>query len=209
MSAKFVSATLGLMYRKVNDDGSVSGGPMYYISKRLPKFFKPLAWLFACSTVFGAFGAGGMFQANQAASALHTYFDISKEYNNSDNFTYNNSKNYGKIKIINKYYSFQIDYPNAFYSGLGTKYIEPHVIIRIIEPNKNISKPIFIKLKNGLPYRSLTHSPPPYTWPRSDPLFYYSKDKLPIRTQEQILRDSQYPKNMKFYPHFWGTRPPP
>ena len=32
MSAKFVSATLGLMYRKVNDDGSVSGGPMYYLT---------------------------------------------------------------------------------------------------------------------------------------------------------------------------------
>ena len=32
MSAKFVSATLGLMYRKVNDDGSVSCGPMYYLT---------------------------------------------------------------------------------------------------------------------------------------------------------------------------------
>ncbi len=31
MSAKFVSCTLGQLYRKVNDDGSVSGGPMYYL----------------------------------------------------------------------------------------------------------------------------------------------------------------------------------
>ncbi len=32
MSAKFVSCTLGQLYRKVNDDGSISGGPMYYLS---------------------------------------------------------------------------------------------------------------------------------------------------------------------------------
>ena len=32
MSAKFVSATLGQLYRKINDDGSISGGPMYYLS---------------------------------------------------------------------------------------------------------------------------------------------------------------------------------
>ena len=32
MSAKFVSCTLGQLYRKVNEDGSVSGGPMYYLS---------------------------------------------------------------------------------------------------------------------------------------------------------------------------------
>ena len=31
MSAKFVSCTLGQLYRKVNSDGSVSGGPMYYL----------------------------------------------------------------------------------------------------------------------------------------------------------------------------------
>ena len=35
MSAKFVSCTLGQLYRKVNEDGSVSGGPMYYLSQGL------------------------------------------------------------------------------------------------------------------------------------------------------------------------------
>ena len=49
---------------------------MYYISKRLPKFLKPLGWLFALSTIFGAFGASH-FQANPAASALSTYFNVS------------------------------------------------------------------------------------------------------------------------------------
>lgn len=77
MATKFVECTLGTKYREVNKQtGEVFGGPMYYIKKKLPKYLQPLAILFAVSTVFGAFGAGGMFQANQAASALSTYFNI-------------------------------------------------------------------------------------------------------------------------------------
>ena len=77
MATKFVECTLGTKYREVNKDtGEVFGGPMYYIKKKLPKFLQPLGILFAVSAVFGAFGAGGMFQANQAASALSSYFSI-------------------------------------------------------------------------------------------------------------------------------------
>ncbi|RAP24967.1 hypothetical protein DID73_00240 [Candidatus Marinamargulisbacteria bacterium SCGC AG-343-K17] len=77
MATKFVECTLGTKYRHVNTEtNEVYGGPMYYIKKKLPKFLQPLGILFAVSSVFGAFGAGGMFQANQAASALSTYFNI-------------------------------------------------------------------------------------------------------------------------------------
>ena len=71
MSAKFVSATLGQLYRKVNDDGSVSGGPMYYLSQGLEeKGFKTLGKIlgamYAVFIIGGAFGGGNMFQANQS-----------------------------------------------------------------------------------------------------------------------------------------------
>ena len=72
MSAKFVSATLGLMYRKVNDDGSVSGGPMYYLTYgfknkgKLSYLGKILGIMYAIFIIGGAFGGGNMFQANQS-----------------------------------------------------------------------------------------------------------------------------------------------
>jgi len=73
MSAKFVSATLGQLYRKVNDDGSISGGPMYYLDHGLrdkgSKFAilgKILAVIYAVFIIGGAFGGGNMFQANQS-----------------------------------------------------------------------------------------------------------------------------------------------
>tara|TARA_X000001036_G_scaffold232273_1_gene217002 strand:+ start:1988 stop:3409 length:1422 start_codon:yes stop_codon:yes gene_type:complete len=71
MSAKFVSCTLGQLYRKVNPDGSVSGGPMYYLDYGLKEkgygtLGKFLAVLYAIFIIGGAFGGGNMFQANQS-----------------------------------------------------------------------------------------------------------------------------------------------
>lgn len=71
MSTKFVECTLGVKYRDIEEDGSVSGGPMYYLSKgfaekgmALPG--KVLAMFFALMCVGGSLGGGNMFQANQA-----------------------------------------------------------------------------------------------------------------------------------------------
>jgi AGCS family alanine or glycine:cation symporter len=73
MATKFVECTLGTQYRLVKPDGTVSGGPMYYLSRgigehypKLKGFGVVLATIFAVCTMFGAIGAGGMFQANQA-----------------------------------------------------------------------------------------------------------------------------------------------
>ena len=75
MSTKFIECTLGVKYRKVNPDGSVSGGPMYYLSKGLEKrnltmLGKVLAILFAVACIGGSFGGGNMVQINQATALL-------------------------------------------------------------------------------------------------------------------------------------------
>ena len=73
MSSKFVECTLGVRYRNEYADGSVSGGPMYYLSKglaersdKLKTLGKGLAVLFAIFCIGGSFGGGNMFQANQS-----------------------------------------------------------------------------------------------------------------------------------------------
>lgn len=71
MASKFTECTLGVKYRKINDKGEVSGGPMYYLSEGLKKrnmgkLGKVLAVLFAILCVGGSLGGGNMFQANQA-----------------------------------------------------------------------------------------------------------------------------------------------
>ena len=73
MSLKFVEASLAVKYRRFNKDGSVSGGPMYYIShgltrKNLRWLGQPLAVIFAALIIPGALGGGNMLQVNQATA---------------------------------------------------------------------------------------------------------------------------------------------
>ncbi|KAB7614722.1 alanine:cation symporter family protein [Amylibacter sp. SFDW26] len=74
MASKFTECTLGVKYRNEYPDGTVSGGPMYYISKGFAEKGLPggkfLAVLFAIFCILGALGGGNMFQANQAHAQI-------------------------------------------------------------------------------------------------------------------------------------------
>jgi len=74
MASKFTECTLGVHYRNEYADGSVSGGPMYYISKGFKERNIPggkfLAVLFSIFLLLGAIGGGNMFQANQAHAQI-------------------------------------------------------------------------------------------------------------------------------------------
>ena len=81
MASKFTECTLGVKYREVMEDGTVHGGPMYYLKTGLAemgmaRLGKILAVFFAVMCVGGSFGGGNMFQANQAAAQLIERFDI-------------------------------------------------------------------------------------------------------------------------------------
>ena len=77
MSTKFVECTLGVKYRTENEDGSVSGGPMYYLrkgfgEKGMEGFGKFMGTFYAIGIFVGALGIGNMFQSNQAYVQLNT-----------------------------------------------------------------------------------------------------------------------------------------
>ena len=81
MASKFAECTLGVKYRDVGEDGTVYGGPMYYLTKGLKEkgaggFGKVLAVLFAIFVIGGSFGGGNMFQANQAAAQFTKLFEL-------------------------------------------------------------------------------------------------------------------------------------
>lgn len=77
MATKFTEASLALMYRKIDSNGEVHGGPMYYITLGLGPKFKFLAQFFAVACVFATLGAGNMFQSNSVAELLNANFNIS------------------------------------------------------------------------------------------------------------------------------------
>jgi len=74
MTTKFVEVTLSHKYRETTDDGTIAGGPMYYMEKGLNA--KWLAMIFALATVLSAFGTGNLPQINSIAAGLESTFSI-------------------------------------------------------------------------------------------------------------------------------------
>jgi len=80
MSSKYAEVTMGQKYRKIDENGRVSGGAFHYLKegleeKGLKSLGKFLAILFAICCIGGALGGGNMYQANQAVSILTHSFD--------------------------------------------------------------------------------------------------------------------------------------
>jgi AGCS family alanine or glycine:cation symporter len=87
MSLKFAECTMGIKYRRFAEDGSVSGGPMYYLKyglmkrgKTLGKLGVFLAFFFSVTVMGGSIGGGNMLQANQAFSQLAVFFPSIQNY---------------------------------------------------------------------------------------------------------------------------------
>lgn len=80
MMLKMVECTLAQIFRKVNKDGSISGGPMYYIEiglkDRLGRFAKPLALIFAGAAALCTLGTGNLAQANSISDVLLTSYNV-------------------------------------------------------------------------------------------------------------------------------------
>jgi AGCS family alanine or glycine:cation symporter len=76
MTTKFVEVTLGHKYRTKLEDGSISGGPMYYIEHALN--MKWVAILFAFLMMITAIGSGNMPQINNIALVMNTEFSVPK-----------------------------------------------------------------------------------------------------------------------------------
>ncbi|MCK5795955.1 MAG: alanine:cation symporter family protein, partial [Deltaproteobacteria bacterium] len=74
MTTKYTECTLALHFREENNDGTVSGGPMYYIEKGLG--WKPLAILFAIAATLSSFASGNAVQAHTMADSLHSAFHV-------------------------------------------------------------------------------------------------------------------------------------
>ena len=85
MTTKFVEVTLSHKYREIASDGTVSGGPMYFMKKRLDikmpsgkvlKTGKIMAIIFAAATVFSSFGTGSLPQINSISNSISATFGI-------------------------------------------------------------------------------------------------------------------------------------
>jgi len=115
-------------------------------------------------------------------------------------------KNSGQTKINGENFSFQVDYPNSYYTNMGTLLVSPEVKIQIIDSDNNpVSSIQTIKVGHEIPFRTLTW-PVQRNW-NNGPMFYYNPS-VTVRSQYQILLDSAYNANKPVPKNFWGSVPP-
>jgi hypothetical protein len=90
--------------------------------------------------------------------------------------------------------------PNAYYIRLGSVKVPPtlHVEYASAEGARYMGA---VQLANAVPFRSLT-----YPLQRRDASFY-DQEATQVRSQEQILYDSAYPRLDQEPADFWGARP--
>lgn len=114
---------------------------------------------------------------------------------------FEDTPNRGSVKTDKfGHFSITLKSPNAYYIGLGSTYVPPTLYVSWITIH-NESKHESFLISKGIPFRKLT-----YPWQRTDASFYGSIRHLPVRSQEQILRDSAYPNEEP--ENFWGLKPP-
>lgn len=107
------------------------------------------------------------------------------------------SPNVGTVTIDStNSFKITVKMPNSYYAAHGTVLVRPTVYL--MQGDRTIS----IVVEHSIPYRTLT-----YQNGRTSASFY--NIKLPVRSQEKILRDSAYPTSSTLMPiNHWGLKPP-
>jgi hypothetical protein len=119
---------------------------------------------------------------------------------------YDRTPNRGIVDVKNGQFTIHMKYPNAYYIGLGSLYVPPHVNFKLCQEGQADSY-MSIQIDDGIPFRTLTYPAPPSKKPRTSPLFYHEPE-YGARSQEDILRVSAYPATNTTPDNFWGKRPP-
>lgn len=125
MATKYAEAVLAVKYRVVDDNGEMSGGPMYYISKGLN-----LPWLGAIFAVFAsvaAFGIGNMVQSNSVADAVEATFSVPSWLTGVTLMVCTSLVVLGGIKSIGRVTSVLVPIMIVFYMGAATYIILTHL----------------------------------------------------------------------------------
>ena len=117
---------------------------------------------------------------------------------------FENTKNYGAFQCSQREITINIDFPNSYYSHVGTRLVLPYIKLSLLDSSKKTVNTEVIQLGEVGPFRLLSY--PTVPTPRDSPLFYSRENMDCARTQEEILRDSVY--QFSTPSNFWGKSIP-
>ena len=145
-----------------------------------------------------------------AAKQAHRNFSFAGSglpYANQEQ-AFDNTPNKGTVQLVdNKFTIILKEMPSNYMMHLGTVQVPPTIYVQYRDMQDNVKTASYIVNTQGVPYRHLT-----YPEQRRDVSFYETQFKLWPRSQESILRSSEYNKMPGEAPYsteqYWGMRPP-
>lgn len=114
---------------------------------------------------------------------------------------FENTPTTGTMRIYDNTFRLKFPIPNSYYSNLGNKLVPPTLFLSY-KNGSGKEQITEVVVDDQIPYRFLQ-----FPSQRHDATFYHAHHNLPVRTQEQVLRDGQYPQNHKMDNDYWGLRP--
>ena len=154
---------------------------------------------------FLGFNAVIKYWAANPPTYLNSYSGSGLPYNN-EFIAFENTINKGQVRASGNVFNIHLHYPNSYYANLGKTFVRPEVLFKICDQNDVDMTPTYkVPLGHGIPFRTESF-PIQRNW-LNGPLFYFNKN-LPVRNQEDILRDNSYPTRNYVPKNFWGLTPP-
>ena len=169
MVTKYAECTLAQKYRVIHSDGTISGGPMYYIEKGMGSRFKWLAIVFAICGLIATFGGGNMVQSNSMTIAFTDQFATQKYHNSTPLSKMNN----GRETSIAKDSAFVIKVSNGKTIEVDTSRAKTvsNLLNAINDHPKNGSRIVMAEIatdKNSIEFTDFTEGKDEFTIASSD-----------------------------------------
>lgn len=121
---------------------------------------------------------------------------------------FHNTPNKGTVQVINGKFTIELsELPSNYMTHLGSILVPPTLYVQYYDMHDNLKTVNYTIDQQGIPYRHLT-----YPSQRNNVSFYETQFKLWPRSQEHILRSSEYKRYPGTPPYsteqYWGLRPP-
>jgi hypothetical protein len=140
-----------------------------------------------------------LYLASAPTGHINSFSGSGLPFPNKD-IAYLDTPNKGHVDVHFRRFEFNLLMPNSYYIDMGNKLVKPTLLIKY--SNGEDIRIFRIPVGNQIPFRSQM-----YPKQRTGPNFYSSGWNMPIRSQENILLDSSYPKFKKMSDNHWGLKP--
>lgn len=140
-----------------------------------------------------------LYLAAAPAGHITSFAGSGLPYPNKE-IAYLNTPNKGEVKLSFKRFEINILMPNSYCIDMCNELVKPTLLLKYT--NDNVVRIIKVPVGNRIPFRSQN-----YPVQRTGPNFYAAGRNMPIRSQEQILLDSNYPKINEMPDNHWGLKP--